>query len=225
MSYLNFISRGFNLDCTFRCPLMCPNCARQTHYTNFGKKVQGKDIDIINFIKIIKYVKFSMSRHNKKMAINFEGQYSDPVHHPNFLKMLELCFKYNVPARVQHSSSAKPHSWYIKAFKINPLAIWNFSIDGLPKDSHKYRINQNGEKLFNVMKESTKHLHNKPSWQYIIFNYNENDINEATKLANEIHVNFYTVQSGRWNITTDNSYMPSEKYIIHKNKNENEKKI
>ena len=210
MSYLNFITRGFNLDSTFRCPLMCPNCARQSNYTNYGKVVPGKDLDINNFMKIIKYLK------SRGGYISFEGQYSDPVHHPKFLEMLELCYKHEVRVEIQHSSSAKSRNWYIKAFKINPLAKWKFSIDGLPKDSHKYRINQDGEKLFNIMKESTKHLHFRPSWQYIIFNYNENNIDEAINLANEIGVDFYTLQSSRWSVKHDLSYMPSEKYLLKK---------
>tara|TARA_B100000424_G_scaffold67817_2_gene50279 strand:- start:10203 stop:10784 length:582 start_codon:yes stop_codon:yes gene_type:complete len=190
--------------------------------------VPGEDLDIINFMKMIKYLKKgsvknlhsedAKSSHHPQMMkrghINFEGQYSDPVHHPKFLEMLELCYKHKVGVSVQHASSAKPFNWYIKAFKINPLVKWKFSIDGLPKDSHKYRINQDGEKLFNVMKESTKYLRNKPSWQYIIFNYNENDIEEARSLANEIGVDFYTLQSSRWNEKCDLSYKPSEKYLL-----------
>ena len=215
LSYLNFTSRGFNFDCTFRCPLMCPNCARQTDYTNFNKKVQGQDINIINFMKIVKYVKGHKKRvqnATQDALLNFEGQYSDPVHHPKFLEMLKLCFEHKLRVKVQHSSSAKPHSWYIKAFKINPFVTWHFSIDGLPKDSHKYRINQNGEKLFNIMKESTKYLILRPSWQYIIFDYNEKDIQEAKELAYQIDVDFYTIQSGRWGDKFENSYKPSEKH-------------
>ena len=215
MSYLNFVSRGFNLDCTFRCPLMCPNCARQVQFTNFNKKVPGQDIDMTNFMKIIKYVKSHKNTFLDEPALlNFEGQHSDPVHHPKFLEMLKLCFEHKVKVKVQHSSSAKPYNWYIKAFKINPLVKWCFSIDGLPKDSHKYRINQDGEKLFNIMKESTKYLHNKPDWQYIIFNYNENDVPQAMKLARQIGVGFYTIQSSRWGEGFDDSYLPSEKYQI-----------
>ena len=47
-------------------------------------------------------------------------------------------------------------SWYIKAFKANINARWIFGIDGLPNESHNYRVNQDGEKLFNVIVESKK---------------------------------------------------------------------
>ena len=197
-----FHRTSVNLDTTFRCTLLCPNCARQWDYTHFGKKVPGVDVSMNSFKKLIKYF-----RH-----INFEGQYSDPVHHPKFLEMLKMCYDKKVSVAVQHASAAKPEKWYIEAFKTNPRALWRFSIDGLPKDSHKYRINQNGEKLFRVMKEAKKILRQTPMWQYIVFNYNENDIETCKQMAKDINVNFYVIKSGRWKGKDFDPLMPSKKW-------------
>ena len=201
ITYKKFITRDeVNLDTTHRCSLLCPNCERQTSFTNFGKKVPGVDVSEDSFNKIIKYF-----RH-----INFEGQYSDPVHHPKFLKMLKICYDKKIRVSIQHASAAKSFDWYIKAFKKNPKALWRFSIDGLPKDSHKYRINQDGEKLFRVMKEASKMLIQEPMWQYIVFNYNENDIEKCKQMAKDINVDFYIVKSSRWRSIND-PLMPSKK--------------
>ena len=202
MSYYDFVRRGVNLDGTFRCALMCPNCPRQFLFTDHGRKVPGKDITMKDFKKVLNYFNY----------INFEGTYSDPVHHPKFIEMLELCLSNNVQAEVQHASTAKPYDWYIKAFKANPKANWRFSIDGLPSNSHIYRIHQDAPKLFKVMKDSVKHLENKPTWQYIVFNYNENDVDEAMKLADEIGVNFYILKSNRW-IGENDPLKPSKKWL------------
>ena len=204
MTYEKFCKRvSVNLDGNHRCSLLCPNCPRQTKYTNFGKKVAGKDISMKDYDKVIKHF------HH----INFEGQYSDPVHHPNFLKMLKKCYDNKVLATIQHASAAKPYDWYMKAFKINPNARWRFSIDGLPKDSHKYRINQDGKKLFRIMKKCASIMKNKPSWQYIVFNYNENDIETCKQMATDIGVEFIVVKSSRWNGKND-PLMPSEKWRL-----------
>jgi len=32
--------------------------------------------------------------------------------------------------------------WYESAFESNPNAEWHFGLDGLPEESHLYRINQ-----------------------------------------------------------------------------------
>ena len=210
MTYEKFCKRrSVNLDGNHRCSLLCPNCPRQTKYTNHGLKVAGTDISEKDFDKCIKFFGH----------INFEGQYSDPVHHPKFLDMLKKCYDNKVFATIQHASAAKPFNWYMKAFKINPNAKWRFSIYGLPKDIHKYRINQDGEKLFRIMKKcasimkSQGEMSNKPLWQYIVFNYNENDIETCKQMAKDIEVDFLVVKSSRWN-GEDDPLMPSKKWRL-----------
>ena len=188
MNYRFWNRRSVNLDITHRCAIECPNCPRQYDYRDKGLKVPGQDLSDSNFEKIIDFMKY----------IDFEGQYSDPVHHPKFIEFLEKSYVKKIEVEIHNASSVKSLKWYIKAFKAHPYAKWIFGIDGLPKDSHKYRINQDGEKLFNIMKESVKYLRTKPVWQYIVFRYNQNDIDEAIKLADSIGVNFYKLISSRW---------------------------
>ena len=188
MNYRFWNRRSVNLDITHRCAIECPNCPRQYDYRDKGLKVPGQDLSDSNFEKIIDFMKY----------IDFEGQYSDPVHHPKFIEFLEKSYVKKIEVEIHNASSVKSLKWYIKAFKAHPYAKWIFGIDGLPKDSHKYRINQDGEKLFNIMKESVNYLKAKPTWQYIVFRYNQNDIDEAIKLADSIGVNFYKLISSRW---------------------------
>lgn len=190
--------RSVNLDLTHRCAIECPNCPRQFIYRNKGLKVPGQDLSDSNFEKIVNFMQY----------IDFEGQYSDPVHHPKFIEFLEKSYAKKVRVEIHNASSVKSLKWYIKAFKAHPYARWVFSIDGLPKDSHQYRINQDGEKLFNIMKESVNYLEIKPTWQYIVFRYNQNDIDEAIQLADSIGVNFYKLISSRWSGPND-PYKPT----------------
>ena len=196
-----FYRDSINLDISFRYALECLRCQRTTHFTSKGKKVPGKDLSLNDFQKII----------NHFNHLNFCGQYSDPVHHPKFLEMLKMTYDKGKKVVVHNASSTKPKNWYIKAFKANPNAKWVFGIDGLPEESHKYRVNQDGIKLFNIMIESKKHLNSKPIWQYIIFSYNENNIEQAKKIADENQVMFMTLQSARWKDKNDS--------LIPKNKN------
>ena len=47
-----------------------------------------------------------------------------------------------------------------------------------------------------------KHLKN-ITWQYIVFNYNEDHIEQAKKLAKENGITFMSVQSSRWDGNED----------------------
>ena len=189
MSKNNFFNRrSLNIDITHRCALDCPRCQRWKDYRRYDKKVPGIDISISQMKKIISFYK----------DIIFCGQYSDPVHHPKFIEILKLLLDNNITCGVHNASSAKSKDWYIKAFKSNPKAHWVFGIDGLPNESHKYRINQDGEKLFDIMVEAKKYLITKPKWQYIIFKYNENHIEQAKQIAEDNDIPIIVVNSSRW---------------------------
>ena len=200
--------RSLNIDIGFRCPLECPRCQRQRGWRNFGKKVPGRDLTLDEIDKISDYYK----------DINFCGQLSDPVYHPKFPEILRLLYnkgdkrihKKSIKVEIHTAASQKSKAWYIKCFKANPLAEWLFGIDGLPEESNLYRINQDGEKLFNIMIESKKYLQQTPVWQYSALSYNEDHIEQAKKLAKENGVRFMLLQSSRW---TDNNdpYKPKKK--------------
>ena len=180
-----------NLDITHRCTLKCPKCLRRSVPTN-----NLSDLSLDSFKKIISHFD----------QIEFCGQISDPIFHPQFIEFLELTKDKRV--FVHTAASHKPMDWYRDVFLANKNAIWEFGIDGLPQDSHKYRINQNDEYLFNVMKTGVE-LGNDIRWQYIIFKYNENDITQAIDLAQRHKIPIHINKSSRWS-GPDDQYKPSE---------------
>lgn len=198
---LNYMMRrhGVNLDITHRCPLECPRCQRFSSFTAKGLKVPGSDMPMEEFKKVTERFKH----------INFCGQVSDPVHHPKFIEFLEHTYSFyalnekdpEVSPRsvsVHHASGGKPMRWYPKAFEANPMARWWIGIDGLPEDSPKYRINQDGHKMLEILKLAKKHLKVTPIWQMIVFNFNENDIDKCAEWAASLGVEFALINSSRW---------------------------
>ena len=152
ISFYRRSKKGINIDISNRCPLECMRCQRQTNFTLEGRKVYGRDATMDEIRKLSDY--FS--------SFNFCGQLSDPVHHPKFVEILEYLYKKEIQVTVHNASSQKPKDWYIKAFKAHPKAKWIFAIDGLPEESNMYRINQDGQKLYEVMLEAKKHLQQTP---------------------------------------------------------------
>ena len=199
MSFNRFATRrALNIDITFRCPLQCPNCPRQARYARDHEKVPGHDISLEDMERVTDHFN----------QIQFSGQLSDPTHHPKFIEILEMCYRKKIDVTVSNASSSKPMRWYQKAFEANPDARWIFGIDGLPEESHIYRVNQDGVKLYNVMLEARKTLNAKPIWQYIIFKYNEDHIEQAQQMAMEADVRFMYMISSRWE-GEDDPLMPT----------------
>ena len=187
-NFLFFNRKAVNIDITHRCALECMRCFRTMFYTSKKIKVPGEDMSMDNFLKVIKYFN----------NLNFCGQYSDPVHHPKFIEMLEITYKNKNNIMVHNASSTKSKEWYIQAFKANADARWTFGIDGLPEESEMYRKNQDGVKLFNIMLESKKYLKKLPIWQMIVFSYNENNIEKCKQMAEKADVIIKILQSSRW---------------------------
>ena len=202
-----FKRRDMNIDIGFRCALECPRCARWRHYRKYGNKVPGYDITMEEYLKVIDWC----YKH-----INFSGQYSDPIHHPLLIDFLKVNYERNIETSVHNASSSKSKEWYIKAFKANPNARWIFGIDGMPEESHIYRINQKGQKLYDIMLEAKKHLNRTPVWQYIIFSYNEHNLDKAMKKAKKDGVVFMYLQSSRWDSDDDELMPKNKKYKMSK---------
>lgn len=192
---MNFKNRIINIDTSNKCTLECPKCMRQD-YKKLGRKVPGGDLSIKNFHKLIEYFR----------GVCFCGQISDPIFNRNLIEFLKICKQKNKWCSVHTAASHKKIEWYEEAFKANLNTEWIFGIDGLPYQSFIYRVNQDGEKVFEMAKLAKKLGVKKVVWQYIVFGYNEKYIDKAKKLAHDNDILFELNISARWN--KNNSYDP-----------------
>lgn len=155
------------------------------------------DISLSEFSKISKYFD----------EIFFCGNISDCIYHPKFLEILEICENNNNDVVIETNGSGKKLSWWKEAFKYERVR-WKFALDGLPSASHLYRINQDGEEVFEVMKLGAK-MKRKIWWKHIIFSYNQYDIEEVKELAKKYNIKLILMLSSRWS-GDDDLYKPSE---------------
>lgn len=203
-----FNTDQINLDITNKCTLMCPFCERQREDFDEIKKIT-KDISLEDFKKIADYYP----------RLNFCGSIGDPIMHKNFHEMLEYCYHNNNSVTIGTSSSHRPIEWYQTAFALNPNAHWSFGLDGLPNDSNKHRINQDGNHLFNMMVLG-RSLGISVSWQFIIFSYNQHQILDCQHIANQLDIPISFVKSSRFHeFEGKDEYKPSEELYLKVNLN------
>ena len=108
-----------------------------------------------------------------------------------------MCKDKNKPVSVHTAASQRPKKWWNDVFDANTKARWMFGIDGLPYESFLHRKNQDGEHLFEMMcLARSKGI--KCVWQYIVFSYNEDHMEEAVKLAKEYDITIRFMASARW---------------------------
>jgi len=180
-----YFSRGVNIDISNKCILQCPACDRQTNRSMVHK---AKDITLENYEKLLDtFPKIIMC-----------GQISDPIYHPKFLELLKMSKKLKL-LDISTNGSGKKEKWWEEAFNIgieNKNTEWRFALDGLPSESHIYRINQKGEQVWEMMKMG-REMGANITWQYIPFLYNENHVDEALQLAKEYGMKFLLKISSR----------------------------
>ena len=182
----SFLKKPVNLDITNRCTLQCPACQRQTGWYNRHRH-------LFNDMSVEDLQKFIDSGFTH---LEFCGQQSDPMAHPNILEFISLC--YSIKLDIHTATSHRKKEFYEEAFDLSGMKTkWIFGLDGLPEESHKHRVNQDGVHLYEMMKLGARMGIN-VIWQYIVFNYNQDHIEQAKKMSVDDGIEFKLSFSDRW---------------------------
>ena len=117
----------------------------------------------------------------------------------NYPKVHLKKFLYQTTRRldIHTAASHKPKEWWKKSFETKRDAKWIFGIDGLPKESSIYRINQDGEYLFEIMKMGVE-MDMNIWWQMILFKYNQDSLEEVMSICEKNNINFKLIKSNRF---------------------------
>lgn len=219
---------GFvHVELTQKCNGACPMCM----HTTLKKKGQldNSEIDVEDFKKI-----FSPVIHNIDL-IWMCGNYSDPMTHSKIHEICKWIFDSSETTSVQINTNAALRSieyWselgslfaeYTTPVRPNSGVV--ASIDGLEDTNEIYRVNCN----FNKAIENCKAFIDaggQAMWKYIVFNYNEHQLEEAKTMADELGFKmFSTVASSRFQHTSTVTYQdrkgnikrvssPEEKFVF-----------
>ena len=204
--YDNFINRPrVNLDISNKCTLECIACSRQTNRF-VGNPIPGYDTSISQWTKLCK--------HFKHLCLC--GQISDPIFNPNLYKFVEIAKEHKVTYLSIHTAATAKHrnfEWYKKLNEIYPEVIhWKIGLDGFPDVSHIYRTNQDSEFLFDTMVK-LKELGANVEWQYIIFSFNEHQIEDAKKFCKDKKIKLLFKKSSRFHYMEAGIPKNKENYV------------
>lgn len=177
-----YTKHAINFEAGIGCRLKCRVCFRNYNPKELKLKTRT-NIPFETFEPILSNFQW----------ISFCGNMSDPIYHPDFVKSIEYAVSLNKKIQVHTNGSGKTKKWWTHLFNVTKnynKCEWIFGIDGLPKDSHKYRVNQDGEQVWEMAKLGASMGCN-VKWQFIIFDYNKNDIETCRKMAEKHNIEFY----------------------------------
>lgn len=185
-------------DIATTCTLGCFACRRQSYRVQgIPLTGNGRNMPLGDYEKLAKYFETS----------SFCGQISDPIFHPDLPGILSIGERFGSPISIHTAATTKKRGldWYKECFSQGQSSTWIFGLDGLPEESEMHRINQDGEFLWEVMKLASS-MDISVIWQYIVFRYNQDHINEAKMMAEDHNIALQLNYSARWT-----GYLPGSK--------------
>jgi hypothetical protein len=188
--YQLFNSSSLNFEAGIACRLKCGGCMMRNDMKSIGMGWPDRYNIRLDSFKVI----FEIFK-----QFDFCGNLSDPIYHPDFVDTLKYLKGKNIKINFHTNGSGKTKKWWTKVFELCQGEVWTwiFALDGLPEESHKYRINQNGEQVWEMMKLG-KSMGAMIDWQWIVFKYNQYHIKEGKLMAAQYGINFKEMHSTRW---------------------------
>lgn len=212
--YLNQV-RIIQIEISSMCNALCLGCIRtdEKNFSQVSPDVPKKvvmDIDIFESIIKDPYFKNTPGR-----TVDFCGTVDDPLMHPKWLEILELCVRHNVD-RVDIHTNAGTRStddWREMRKLLEKISnqsdpdyksLVRFNIDGLEDTNHLYRQHVNWHK---VIENATAFLENNGGqfarWQMLEFPWNKHQINQVKELAYKMGFESFTVRHDRSSIARE----------------------
>ena len=193
------------LELTNKCSLKCSYCAR------LYDKPNKSDLSINIVDDILK------CKHWKN--IEDVGSYGDTMFYKPYHTFLKLLGETSVDNYSGHfASTGKGKKWWDETFLLYNDVIKSgtnirltFGIDGLEDTSKFHRIGQDWDEITYALKKSVE-AGCDVFWQYIPMSFNEHQINEAKKLAEEWGCKFHLCLSDRFRKNDPNRPKSSNLY-------------
>jgi MoaA/NifB/PqqE/SkfB family radical SAM enzyme len=182
---------NFELEITNRCNLECLRCARTDFIEQFPKAWQNYDLNLSDFKKFINPVI------DQVHIFEFKGTMGDPIFHPNFIDWIKWAKSIDKKVKIHTNGQSGPALWRKLSLLLDNEDTVILGIDGLPSNFMYYRINARWKNIEHCVEELKGIC--TLVWQYIIFKYNQDNVEEAKQLSIDLGFdNFMIMNSNRW---------------------------
>lgn len=178
---------GLHIEPTNICTLKCPACSRTRFIEQWPQHWRNHNIDIdqlLNFLDV----------DLTGASILLCGNYGDPIYHPDFINLVDRLKQRGSKIYITTNGSYKKAEWWQELVGLlDSNDIVEFSVDGIPENFTQYRINADWESIELGMRICTNsQCHT--IWKFIPFKYNQDDIETAKQLSQELGIKEFKVK-------------------------------
>ena len=174
-----------HLELTSRCLLQCPKCPRTIYRGTYD--ISDLDYDLYTDL---------LTKLDPKV-VNFCGNLGDPIYHPKFIDFVKFAHSLDKPILLSTAAYGKKTAWWQELFDSYKSGEIRVGLDGLEDTAHLYRVGTKYKQVFDVMRMGAKQ-DKRIVWQWIPFSFNEHQIEEAKKIAQDNGIVFEVRVSSRF---------------------------
>jgi MoaA/NifB/PqqE/SkfB family radical SAM enzyme len=196
--------KKLQLEISSMCNALCLGCVR-TDTFNFNQSkpfISKKNIvEVSTIVKLLSSTSMSTVE-----TLEFCGTIDEPLMHPDFFEILESAFDINPNYKIIIHTNASIRStkdWTRLATILNKFTTphrVNFSIDGIGKTHEFYRQFTNYEKILENAQAFIDAGGN-AVWQFLIFPWNKHQVDEASKISEQMKFNGFITRIDRSVVT------------------------
>ena len=190
--------KSIELELSSACNAYCPMCKR-TILADRGYPIKPRHYSISDIKKYFDPIDM------KGFWVNLSGVLGDPIACPDLYDISEYFMKKEIEYMVVSTNAGLKTMTFWKRYgelsnKYEDRIDVHFAIDGLTRND--YRVGVNLKKVWNNV-NAYLDAGGKAVWQYIIFDYNKHEIEEARKLSKEKGMPFITRTAWKNDATPD----------------------
>ncbi len=205
-----------NIDPVNACNLHCPFCIVGA----------GKDIFKPEFISIERYKNILKELGGTLLHLSLY-RYGEPLMHPEIGTLISLAKEEGIYVHLSTNLLLLDEKKLKEVIEAEPDQIV-VCADGVTEETYqKYRqggnfaqFRKNLEMLLKAIRKSGKKIEVK--WQYLVFGYNESEIEKAKQIAENLHIPFSAEPAYIPNEAEFNAYRPSSNKYRYKDDHEKE---
>jgi len=172
--------KKIHLEITQACQASCPMCDRNQNGGALNPHMTGAELSLEDCMNIFE-PKFIGQLNQMYMC----GNLGDPIVAKDTLEVFEYFRRHNpkIWLSMNTNAGARDSDWWKELSKIfGRMGAVTFSVDGLEDTNHLYRQGVNWAKVENSM-ESFIEAGGRARWDYIIFEHNQHQVQEAEQLS------------------------------------------
>lgn len=168
---------GFHLEPTNRCVLGCSACERTVFQKKFGQKNwHNQDLDLTALIKF-------MDIDVQGLSWELCGNTGDPIYYNQLAELISWIKSQQGNITLTTNGSYRDQHWWRNMLReLTAADTIQFSVDGLPDSSVRYRVNSSWPSIdlgMRMASESAAQV----VWKMVPFEFNEHEIPAVQELA------------------------------------------